>query len=213
MKKLCLLGCILFTTVLYAQKADSLPKAKPIIVKAEILNLLSPSDPSLLFGVEWFPDRYVSTSLEFGFVQGINSYDNVQVRKNYKLEYELRLYFLPAMSYINPYAGGEIGYRYLTVVENYVLGYECDDNCVYYQNYTGPIKTDRIHAQLRWGCQFVFLRRMTFDVNAGLGLSHFFLRRSSINGGLIVEEGRFIDESRADLQPIASFEGKLGFMF
>ncbi|MFY0605589.1 MAG: hypothetical protein JXR10_02670 [Cyclobacteriaceae bacterium] len=190
-------------------------KESLVNVKLDVLNFISPVDPSFLGSVEYFLlPKWISVTHEVGWVMDIRSYENVEISKSIKVGHELRFYFpvIPEFEKTKAYLSGEYQFRRLVVNERYVLGYECDYRCVYYRNYEGDLNTVRKLWQVHMGVQANLSPRIFFELDFGIGQSEFDLRRNTIiQDAIFVETSRFIEQRDLRTEEAISVSGKLGF--
>lgn len=215
MKTLLLIALSLSFTAASAQH-DSIPPAvhSPfLIAKFDLANLVNFRDPSVLVGVEVFPfNRWVSIGQQIGFVTNFYDDDAIEVVSSLKYRGELRTYFNPANNdpkALNVFMAGSYQYRALTIRDNYILGYECDGDCLYYQNFDEGIPTTRHVYQMHMGLQSR-INRMVFETGAGIGMSHLRIDRDAINHAQIVEVNRYLSESNLRRKLYVSVQVKIG---
>lgn len=207
MKPLILIICLLiFNPTINGQANEADSSSWPAaFLKLDIINAFNPVDPSFLASVEYFPfQKHVSLIHEFGFVTAIRSYENVEVTSSFKTRHEIRAYLVELEDTgIRLYMGADFQYRRLTINERYVIGYECDRDwdCVYYQNVDGDFETHRYTIQARWGGYGMIADRFIIDFGIGIGNSEYQVDRSDFEGGLFVEENRFLEEDQFGPRP------------
>ncbi|MEQ8472953.1 MAG: hypothetical protein RIC35_17295 [Marinoscillum sp.] len=188
-------------------------KPYPLLnAKIDLANIMNPEDPSFLFSLEFLPFvRWMSISQEIGFVSDIRSHD-VKVVESLKYRGEVRLYVTEELLGPNLYfyIGGDYQYRGLTIYEQYILGYECEGGCVYYQKYEENIPTERHSYQLRFGTQ-ARINRMVIEWDLGLGESYFRINDPMFEEGTIVEQNRYLSESIKGKNLFCTFRAKIGY--
>lgn len=185
-------------------------------LKVDFTNMINPEDPSLLFSVEYFLKPYFSINHEAGYVVSIQTEDLGESFEGFKTRHEFRWFFNENdQKQTRLYTSVNFQYRYLAMKDRYTLGYECDDfngNCEYLKNFIGKVKTDRYVVQVRMGIQSHLSNRVICEFDAGLGYQKYDVRRSSLNGGRLMEPNRFFDEDDFATKPYVSVSGKLGFV-
>lgn len=153
--------------------------------------------PSTNIGLEIFPVEQASFVIERGWVYEPHNFDG-ELIKGRKFNLELRYY--PLESDDRVFIGGRFHSRSSTVNSRYTLGYECqpesfrNDECVFYTDFIGNIKTNFYAYQIIFGTQFPVYKVFFLEIYGALGESIHKLDRSSINGGNFVEDRRLYSE-------------------
>ena len=209
----------LFMSFVSYGQSDSLyneTKYPLLVGKIDLANFANPEDPSWLFSLEFYPFiKWVSLSQEVGFVSNIREDETASIVSSLKYRSEIRLYSPDVEVYTSDflvfYLGGSYQRRNLTINDTYILGYECSGgDCVYYQQFTGDISTQRDAYQMHVGIQSR-AKRIVFEADAGVGEYQFNIDRDMINNATMAERNRFLSEANLGRNQYITFRFKVGY--
>ncbi len=206
------LACVFQSNAQY----DSTRQQDPyplLSVKVDFANFINPEDPSVLASLEFSPfTRYLSITQEVGFVSEVRSHFDVDIRESFKYRGGFRFYPIHEQN-IFFYTGADFQYRNLTISDQYILGYECENGrCVYYRNFTGDFVTKRYAYQVRLGAQARFDR---FILEGDIGFGEYVMKldgNSAFTGATIVERNRFLNEYDFGQHFFMTIGAKVGFI-
>lgn len=167
--------------------------------------LINPIDPSILFTLEhsiygnWLTAKHEFGPTVFVYSTGINKEDNMELIHGFKTKHGLRVYLKRHhLDAIPIFIDLDFQYASLTVRDRYTLGYGCTgfQDCLYFRDFTGNIKTNSYAYQVRFGFQSELFKKVLIEPSFGLGVRRLDLVRSSVEGGQFVELNRFYDEDK-----------------
>ena len=195
---------------------DSTRQSQPyplLNVKVDFANFINPEDPSVLASLELSPfTKYLSITQEVGFVSGIRSHYDVDIRESFKYRGGVRFYPIHEGN-VFFYSGADFQYRNLTISDQYILGYECENGrCVYYRNFSGDFVTRRYAYQLRLGAQARFDR---FILEGDIGFGEYVMRlegHSALKEAVIVERNRYLNQEAFGRHFFMTVGAKVGFI-
>lgn len=213
MRKGILILILLFSITTYGQSESDESKTGPTFgLRAGLLDYFHNEYPSHDLGLEaFFSDRLTAiVSTNVYYQSPVQDFD---LTKSGSLSLEGRFYFQSAIE--GPFFGFRGFKRNITFNDRYTLGFECNgDNCVYYSDYNGPIKTTFKTIELVLGAKTnMYKERLTIEYALGLGKRNLYPNRSMINGGRFVDNGRLLYENDFGVTEFVNIQAVIGFYF
>lgn len=217
---------LLLTLKTYGQYKATLPADsgalhhRVLALKAELLNMVNPVDPTLLFSLEYFFTPQYTISQDLGWVVGIRGEeDPYHHAYGFKVREELR-YYTPA----HPgkpwaYVGVSLGYRYVAIEDDFIIGHGCSDSysylysCEYVQYVRGKLNTHQYAAYAKAGVAYPLGEQLTLEVDVGLGVQYFAMESLTDSGEIIHEYDyhSFYDEENEGWATYAAVNAKVGY--
>lgn len=209
-----LLNLLLVEATLAQAEQASQPS---ILFKFDITNLMNPNDPAALFYLETRFSDHLASNFYGGPIVSSPYHADSQVDdpdySGFKMGHEFRIYTPEFTSDGSLYWGLVTQYRFFSIYDRYTLGVNCfSGSCDYYRNFVGELKTDRFTYELRFGYQASLFDQVMFEFDYGVGFHDTRLRRSSVDGGKLVDGSRYLSEGDFDRLTFLSFSMKLGYV-
>lgn len=198
-------------------------------IRASVKDYFSPSYPSSTWGIEVKPIKNLGLIFDYGTLidepydfdgEYVNSgkFEGELVSGN-KFALESRYYF-ELDDYQNIYLGVHYGKRYTIINDRYVIGYQCStidfSECTYYSDFTGELQTWFETITLSFGLALSpiqSVKHLRLNIGGTLGRSSSWLDRSTINGGYLVDDSRFLSENDFNVNSFASVELNIVYFF
>lgn len=187
---------LLFTLISAFGQEDEDRKKSPIFgVRAGVLDHFHPEFPAWDVGLELFAFDRVSVIVSSGFFYAPPGVE-WELVDGRGLTFEGRYYIPVDKGFL--FLGLRNYTRRLTIYDRYTLGHLCTsdlNDCVYYSDYTGNIKTTLEALQGVIGFKlFLVPDFFAVDYSLGLGRKTSYVNRNLLNGGYFVEENRLFSE-------------------